>query len=306
MKWSILVSGLGVMLLGCSKDENYNEGFRFTEVIDRNIEHVHGLGYTVEKDEIFVATHSGLLKYSNWRWYETTANKHDYMGFQATDDGFYSSGHPYTDSDFKDPFGLIKSKDNGETLEKLAFYGESDFHHLAVGYYSHAIYAINEVPNSKLFTGIFFSENNGETWKTSKLNGLTSKSISKIATHPKEAALVGISTEEGLFYSTDFGDNFQKISKTDMITSLYFEEEALLFSSIADGDARLYELDLSTRLQKKIRLPEINSNDVIIEITSNPLNRNEIVLISQKNDIFLTKDRGYKWKQVVSNGKVGL
>ncbi|USK41757.1 hypothetical protein LIS77_25045 (plasmid) [Cytobacillus firmus] len=274
--------------------------------MDGNIEHVHGLGYTEERDELFIATHSGLLKYSKGRWYETTTNKHDYMGFQTTDDGFYSSGHPYTESDLKNPFGLIRSKDNGETLEKLAFYGESDFHHLAVGFYSHTVYAINEVPNSKLYTGIFFSENNGETWETSKLNGLTSKSVSKIATHPKKAELVGISTEKGLFYSTDFGDNFQQIGNIEMVTTLYFEEETLLFSSIEDSGPRLYELDLSTRKQRKIRLPEINNNDAIIEITSNPLNRSELVLITQKNDIFLTKDRGYKWQQIVSNGRIGL
>ncbi|MCU1808176.1 hypothetical protein NVV31_22655 [Cytobacillus firmus] len=298
------MSGLGVMLLGCSKNQNYNEGFSYTEVTDRNIEHVHGIGYTEEKEELFVATHSGLLKYSKGRWHESTTNNHDYIGFQATYDGFYSSGHPDSDSDFKDPLGLIKSTNNGKTLEKLAFYGESDFHHMAVGYYSRAIYVINEVPNSKLYTGIFFSKNNGETWELSDLNGLTSKSISKIATHPKEAALVGISTKDGLFYSTDFGDNFQLISKKDMISSLYFEEETLLFSLIGDGDAQLYELDLATRMKKKFLLPEISKNNAIIEITSNPLNRNEVVLITQKNDMFLTKDRGLKWQQVVTKGKL--
>lgn len=63
----------------------------------------------------------------------------------------------------------MKSSDGGNTLEKLAFYGESDFHNLAVGYNTEAIYLYNERPNSKLQQGFYFSTNNGQDWKNSKL-----------------------------------------------------------------------------------------------------------------------------------------
>ncbi len=63
----------------------------------------------------------------------------------------------------------MKSSDGGNNLEKLAFYGESDFHNLAVGYNTETIYLYNERPNSKLQQGFYFSTNNGQEWKNSKL-----------------------------------------------------------------------------------------------------------------------------------------
>ena len=59
----------------------------------------------------------------------------------------------------------MKSSDGGNTLEKLAFYGESDFHNLAVGYNTETIYLYNERPNSKLqqgFTSVRTMDKNGK------------------------------------------------------------------------------------------------------------------------------------------------
>ena len=265
LKRCILFSLVWILLVGCS---SINKDYDFIKVVDRNIEHVHGLGYTGEKDELFIATHEGLVKYSEGTWYETTSNNHDYMGFQATDDGFYSSGHPEKDTEFKNPLGLIKSTDEGKTFEKVDFYGESDFHFMAVGYYSHDYYVINEQPNSKLYVGLFYSGNNGKTWSASRLSGLTSNSISKIATHPTRRGPVGISTKDGLFYSSDNGKNFDLVTNRVMVTSLYFEEESLLYTSLEEGKARMYDLRIYDRKRSEISLPELSGNNAITEILS--------------------------------------
>ena len=289
-------------MVGCSL--NQNKTGVFVEVEASKIDHVHGLGYVGEKNELVISTHKGLIKYSDGMWYETSTNRHDYMGFQAVDDGFYSSGHPDSRTGLKDPLGLVKSKGVGDNLKTLAFYGETDFHYLAVGYYSHTIYAINEVPNSKLYVGLFYSKDDGKTWDVSRLNGITSKSFSQMAAHPREPEIIGISTKQGLFYSLNSGNNIELISKPSMVTSLHFEEESLLYSSIEGRNIYLYDLKLKTREESIINLPGIDNNNPITEITSNPKNRNEIVLITLKNDIFITNDRGKEWKEIAKKGKM--
>ena len=43
---------------------------------------------------ISIATHSGIKVYQNGKWFETATQLHNYVGFQATEDGFFASGHP--------------------------------------------------------------------------------------------------------------------------------------------------------------------------------------------------------------------
>lgn len=115
-----------ILLLGaCSSSNNKDQSFItskdqsksnvsvtnnpfFKEKKAGKFEHLHGIGYAGNKNAIYFATHKGLLVYQNNRWYETTSNKHDYMGFSATDDGFYSSGHPEEGSSLGNPLGLVK------------------------------------------------------------------------------------------------------------------------------------------------------------------------------------------------------
>lgn len=301
LKGSFLLSFVWILLVGCSGNQNENYGF--IKIAERKINHVHGLGYTGEEGELYVATHEGLVKYSDGAWLESTTNNHDYMGFQMVDEGFYSSGHPEVETPHKNPLGIVKSTDEGKTLDEVAFYGESDFH--AVGYYSGAIYLINEQPNSKLYVGVFYSKDSGNTWSTSKLKGLTSKSISKIATHPTREELLGISTKDGLFYSSDYGDNFDLVSDRDMVTTLYFEEDSLLYTTLKNGTVRLHDLRMNNGTRAEIPLPGLVENQPITEISSNPSDRNELVLITQKNDIFLSEDRGKNWRQIATKGKLG-
>ncbi|MGG3987015.1 hypothetical protein [Bacillus smithii] len=76
-----------------------------------NLEHIHGLGYTSDGKQILIPAHNGLVSYSEGQWKSVNAPKHDYMGFQIVDNGFYSSGHPAPDSGLKNPMGIVKSTD---------------------------------------------------------------------------------------------------------------------------------------------------------------------------------------------------
>src|SRR5918911_1689210 len=101
--------------------------------------HVHGLAYSSDGNRLMIPSHFGLAVYENGRWSKAPGPEHDYMGFSATANAIYSSGHPAAGTGLINPFGLLRSKDGGKTWEKLSLEGESDFHVMATGWDSGAI-----------------------------------------------------------------------------------------------------------------------------------------------------------------------
>ncbi|MBI4196140.1 MAG: hypothetical protein HY526_13800 [Betaproteobacteria bacterium] len=102
--------------------------------------HVHGLAYSADGKRLMVPSYYGLAVYSEGRWTKAPGPRHDYMGFSATRTRFYSSGHPAPGSGFNNPFGLIRSQDGGKKWDRFGLEGVSDFHALAAGWNSNAIY----------------------------------------------------------------------------------------------------------------------------------------------------------------------
>ncbi|WHZ00473.1 hypothetical protein QNH48_15460 [Neobacillus sp. YX16] len=303
-KWIALVTLISVILAACSGNET--QSTKTYEVVkDVKIEHIHGLGYVGNKNELYLATHDGLVRYSDNKWYAITKNNHDYMGFQVVDKGFYSSGHPEHGSDLKNPLGLVKSTDEGESIKKLAFYGETDFHYLATGFISHTIYAINEAPNSLLDSGLYYTDDEGKTWTQSKMQGFSASSIGNIAAHPTESNMIGISTDKGLYLSDNNGDQFKVVSQAVPVTTLEFQEDSMLYFAMNDNSPELYKQDLVAQNMTKLSIPnQITSQNPIMFIASNPKNRDEITVITHKNDIYQTQDNGGTWKVLIKDGKV--
>jgi hypothetical protein len=73
---------------------------------DTEILHIHGLGFSGDGQRLFVPAHTGFQVYAHGGWFTPNVPPHDYMGYVATDDGFYSSGHPAPNSDLVNPLGL--------------------------------------------------------------------------------------------------------------------------------------------------------------------------------------------------------
>jgi hypothetical protein len=94
------------------------------------------------------------------------------MGFAATREFFYSSGHPARGSGLVNPFGLLRSRDGGKTWEKLGLEGEADFHLLATSHGTNAVYVYSDHPNSKMPTrGIYATVNQVFTWRRAEAKG---------------------------------------------------------------------------------------------------------------------------------------
>src|SRR5690606_33484073 len=81
--------------------------------------HVHGLSYSGDGEQLRSPSHRCLAVCSEGRWSMAAAPAHDYTGCSATGDSLYSSGHPAPRPALTTPFGLIKSRDGGNTWQKL-------------------------------------------------------------------------------------------------------------------------------------------------------------------------------------------
>ena len=300
LKLLSLVTSFGIIASGCSQDT----GYTFNEAEDTTIDHIHGIGYPNNKEELVIATHDGLMKYKDSTWYEANSQKHDYMGFQPYKDGFYSSGHPEEGSDLENPLGLVKSTDGGKSLDKLAFYGETDFHYLGAGYQSKVIYAINQEPNSKLDTGLYRTMDEGGSWEKSDMKGFDSPSIGNIAVHPSNKEMLAISSKDGVFVSQDSGDSFKRVDHTKATTRIYLTEKKGIFASIEEGKIQLFELNLDSNQIQPYPTPDLSQENPIMYISSPPAHSNEWTIVTYENDIYSTTDNGGTWDEIVDEGKI--
>ncbi|MGE6489778.1 F510_1955 family glycosylhydrolase [Paenisporosarcina sp. NPDC076898] len=298
-KIGLIIVGLTLFLSACnSKDQ---ETYTFEEVKDEKIDHMHGLGYTNGKDTVVIATHGGLYEYDG-KWKAATSRKHDYMGFSAVNEGFYSSGHPEPNSDLKNPLGIIKSEDKGASFKQLAFYGEADFHYMTAGYKTNTIYLINETSNENLDFGLHYSKDEGQSWTMSKMEGFKSKYISNLAAHPTLSSQLVIGSQEGLYLSTDYGNTFTRLGSPTVITYVTLTEKAGIYASIEKEKVKLMNLNLDNNDLEEMNVPDFSQNNPIVQIALNPTNEQEITIATYENDIYQTKNQGVTWKMIAEKG----
>lgn len=281
-----------------------NKSYSFEEVKNSKINHLHGMGYINGGPEIVISTHDGLYEYGNGGWKEANSEKHDYMGFQAIREGFFSSGHPEPGSNYKNPLGLVKSTDRGASFDQLAFYGEIDFHYLAAGYDSNAIYVLNETPTKEMPTGLHYSADEGSTWKESSMKEFNSEFISNLAAHPTRKEMIAIGSKDGLFLSEDYGENFSLSNEAKMVTYVTLTEIGGLYANLENETVKLTSFEFGSDQEIEIQLPKNQQIEPIAFIAVNPDNKKEIVIATHNNDIYLTKDEGLNWETLAESGEL--
>lgn len=293
---AIFIIGIGLLLvLGwfITRQSNQSaEGITFP--------HVHGLAFSSDGSQIIAPAHDGFRVYENGAWkIPTEVPARDYMGYSAVDAGFYSSGHPQPGTTEINPMGLVKSNDLGNSLTKLGFEGETDFHLMAVGFYNHAIYVINPAPNSELQAGLYYSLDDGKTWKPSSGSGITHQPYA-LAVHPTEAETVAMATEGGLFLSIDYGESFSLIGPSNPVIAVTFSpfSDSLLFG--AEG---LNQYSLDNNETVGLETPPFDPGDVVLYIAISPANADHVALATANLDIYFTEDGGSSWEQIADNGQ---
>ncbi|WP_190287446.1 F510_1955 family glycosylhydrolase [Paenibacillus darwinianus] len=269
---------------------------------EMSVPHIHGLGYSIDGERILMPAHNGIMTFSERHWSQGPGEKHDYMGFSAVDNGFYSSGHPAEGSNKKNPFGVVKSTDEGKNVQTLAVYGETDFHLMGASYSTKAIYVINPQPNTQMKSpGLYYSKDDGKTWTPTGMQGVAGDPAA-IAVHPTNDAVVAIGTEQGLFLSKDSGQNFENLSDTQ-VTSLYFNQKGSLFiGNYRAPAASLLQLDIDTKQTIEMKIPEL-TEDAVAYFAQNPKNPNEFAFATFNTDVFLSEDAGETWTKIADKGK---
>ena len=267
------------------------------------LHHVHGLSYSADGRQIFIPSHNGLAVYSDGRWSMAPGPAHDYMGFSATRQFFYSSGHPTPNSGLVNPFGLIRSQDGGKSWDKRGLEGESDFHLLATSYGTNAVYVFTHAPNSRMSKrGIYSTVNDGFAWKRAESRGLEGEPLN-LAVHPSNNKIVAAGTKTGLYFSTDGGDNFKRLAGGEQVLAAFFDLDGkqLWFSSYS-GKPALIRLDWSGGKKTNVGLPPL-TQDAVSYIAQNPAKRDEYAIATFERNVYVSKDQGKTWTQIANRGQ---
>lgn len=261
--------------------------------------HLHGLGYSADGKRLIIPVHHGLKVYVDGAWSDAPGEKHDYMGFSAVDNGFYSSGHPAPGSKYKNPLGLVKSTDDGKTIAVLALEGEVDLHGMAAGFRSHALYVVNPQSNSKMSqAGLFYSKDEGKTWTSSPATGLQGQ-MTTIAVHPDKESIVAIGTTAGAYLSKDHGQTFTTLVPGRPISAISFMDSGNVW--VAGADALLVKINTESKDSATLKLP---TKDEITYVAQNPANPNELAIATEQKDIYLSTDSGATWSQIANKGNM--
>jgi len=265
--------------------------------------HVHGVAYSADGKSLYVSVHDGIVIYSDGKWSRPPSLRHDYMGFAASKNYFYSSGHPAPGSGFVNPLGLIRSNDGGKTWEKLGLERESDFHLMAASYGTDAIYVYNPAPNSKMpAPGIYSTVNQGFAWRRAQASGLNGQPMG-LAVHPQDPKWVAVAAgKSGLYISSDSGESFRAVA-SDQVLAAFFDLDGkhLWYSSYAGAPA-LIRLNWQTGQKRTIALPPI-TGDAIAYIAQNPKNTREYAIATFERSVYLSRDEGKTWTQIADRGR---
>jgi len=296
MKRSSIPALLGIVFIGLAAT-----AARAGEAV--TLMHVHGLSYSADGTRIMVPSHHGIAVFEDGRWSKAAGPAHDYMGYSATGDALYSSGHPASGTGLTNPFGLIKSSDDGKNWKKLGLEGESDFHTLATSYGTNAVYVVNHAPNSRMSqSGIYFTRDDGMKWSRAAAGGLSGEPTS-LAVHPSDAATVAAGTANGLYLSRDAGQRFERLFGGRQVLAEMFDLDGkqLWFSSYA-GKAALMRIALQPGAKPvNVALPALNE-DAVAYIAQNPKRRDEIAIATFKRSVFVSKNAGGSWTAIAING----
>ena len=265
--------------------------------------HVHGLSFSADGARIIIPSHHGLAVFEQGRWSKAPGPAHDYMGYSATRDALYSSGHPAPGSGMANPFGLIKSRDGGKTWQPLGLAGESDFHLLATSHQTNAVVVFNHAPNSRMSqAGIYFTLNDGLKWQRAAAQGLGAQ-IGSLAVHPSDAEVVAAGTDDGLYLSRNSAERFERLvgGARVLATSFDLDGQQLWFSTY-DGKAGLARIALHPGAKAEaVPLPAL-PEDAVAYIAQNPARRTEIAIATFKRHVFVSKDQGRTWTRIAKEG----
>ncbi|AEI42117.1 F510_1955 family glycosylhydrolase [Paenibacillus mucilaginosus] len=261
--------------------------------------HIHGLGYSRDGERLYIPVHNGIKIYAGGAWSDAPGDKHDYMGFSAADNGFYSSGHPAEGTRYKNPLGLIRSTDEGQSITVLALEGEVDLHGMAVSYRTHTLYALNPEPNSKMKQqGLFYSRDEGKTWTPAAMAGVSGQ-ITSLAVHPSDDKISAIGITAGTYVSRDYGQTYAQLDPKPASALTFTDQGELLIGST--GAVELRKVNPGTGQAESWK--PASAGEAITYISANPADPKKAAYTTEKKNVYVTSDGGATWAQIAEEGQ---
>jgi len=165
------------------------------------LEHIHGLGVDPGSGSLIVATHYGLFRAAKdeTKLQRVGRSRQDVMGFSVVGPGrFIGSGHPDPGQSSPPNLGLIESRDAGKSFENVSLLGKADFHTLRSA--GPQVYGFDGASGK-----LMVSADGGRRWvaRTPPIG------VFDLAISPDDPKRVVVSTEKGLFASTDAGKRWR-------------------------------------------------------------------------------------------------
>lgn len=262
--------------------------------------HVHGLAFSSDGKVLLVPSHFGLSVFRDGSWSEANGPIHDFAGFAVARGVIYASGHPPPGTSLPDPLGLVKSTDGGGTWQVLALGGEIDFHVIAAGYRSNAIYVLNAQPVPAMpAPGVYLTRDEGRAWRRSAARGLEGE-ILALAAHPLEAKTVAAATNRGLYLSRDAGERFTRVAGKAATGVAFDPDGKYLYYALATS-SKLVSVPLERGARIEVGLPRIGL-DFVTHIAPSPVDDRVLALATRGRSIYISNDRGSTWRQIAKRG----
>lgn len=166
---------------------------------------------------------------------------------------------------------------------------------------THTIFVMNPEPNEKMnSTGLYYSRDEAQTWIKSQMTGLEGE-MTALAVHPTQDAMVAVGTRNGLYLSSDYGDQFEKIVSDRGITALSFGAQGQLFVGGYNDGASLFHVNIETEQQEEFLIPSLDE-DAVLFFEQNPTNENEMVFVTYNKNVYLSEQAGASWTKIAEKG----
>jgi hypothetical protein len=291
------IAALLLLTSGCGP-----RGAHFTLPGPREMWHIHGLALDPSAASVlWVATHTGLVRWQENKGWEVAGRPDDYMGFavSVSPQGgrlLYRSGHPGPGTQKPNPLGLEVSRD-GWNWETISGAGRYDFHALAVSPADpQIIYGYNVFGAA----GLYRSQDGGRSWA---FLGRPEAWVYALAAHPREPMTLLAVTEHGLLVSRRGGEkgSWEPLMPGSPVTAVaYHPSDPHRVLAFAVGDGLMESRD-GGRSWERLGLA-LGPREVVLYIAPDPSSRRLFVATSAAS-VYMSADGGRTWKAMLKEGK---
>lgn len=300
----LLLSACGAEEAPSDTNQSENETTETQDVwqrvgADEMVSHIHGAGFWQDDERPVIATHAGLMEYREDGWYTLPTNRHDYMGFEVVEDGFYASGHPDRRTDFKNPLGVMHGKNHGAVLESRSLEGEADFHYMSAGYATGTLYVYLEEATSELEPGFYRSIDGGSSFEPMQVQGIEEAQVAGIVADATDAERVFFYGPSGILVSNDSGDSFEPLVEAEQVVTVGADEGQLAYVRQTDGSFEGVRFNLDDESTETFNLPELQADAVPIELA---VKEERMLLVTSDNSVYEFTDG--EWEMRLDKGEL--